>query len=185
MYNDNASLFFPSGYGFDNQVPYGQFSPLASPMSPIMVDGQLYSPQIPMSPSYYPQSMSPGIPHVNSSHSMTQTEMMTPASSGQDGLNDNMLFGPGSAYYMHFGSFAGGNPSGNNSLGFYKYPGEFGSGEMLSNRSNASNPSDTGNILSPLTPGAVYTQPIGILGSYEHNFGQVGSVKLKIPFSIL
>ncbi|KAK6147508.1 hypothetical protein DH2020_018420 [Rehmannia glutinosa] len=42
MYNDNSSLFFPPGYGFDSQMGYGQFSPLASPLSPIMIDGSGY-----------------------------------------------------------------------------------------------------------------------------------------------
>ncbi|MFS7985871.1 hypothetical protein Hanom_Chr11g01003751 [Helianthus anomalus] len=42
MYNDNASLLFHLAYGFDAQVTYGQFSPLASPISLIMIDGHLY-----------------------------------------------------------------------------------------------------------------------------------------------
>ncbi|KAK3006418.1 hypothetical protein RJ639_016684, partial [Escallonia herrerae] len=164
VYND-PSLFFNSGYGFDPQA-YG-FSPLASPMSPIMVDGQLYSPhQIPMSP-YYPQSISPSLPHATSAMSMSQAELMTPGSSAQEGLPDNMLFGSGSGYYVHFG---GGNLSGNNSLGFYKYPGDFGSSDLLPSRSNSSDP---GSYYSPLTSGAVYPQPISVPGSYEHSIGQV------------
>ncbi|KAL1813588.1 hypothetical protein DCAR_0625951 [Daucus carota subsp. sativus] len=179
MFNDNPSLYFPSGYSFDTQMAYGQFPPLASPMSPFLLDGQLYSPhQIPMSPNYYPQSISPGLPHVTSSHSMSQTEMVTPVSTGQDSLNDNMLFGPGSGYYLHFGSFPASNPPGNSSLGLYKYPGEFGSGENPAIRSNSS---DTGNILSPLTPGAVYTQPVGILGSYDHSLAQAS--QQQTPFT--
>ncbi|KAL8095487.1 YTH domain-containing protein ECT4 isoform X1 [Apium graveolens] len=179
MYNDNPSLFFPpSGYSFDTQMTYGQFPPLASPMSPFMLDGQLYSPhQIPMSPNYYPQSISPGLPHVTSSHSMSQTEMLAPVSTGQEGLNDNMLFGPGSGYYLHFGSFPASNPPGNSNLGLYKYPGEFGSGENPAIRSN----SDTGNILSPLTPGAVYTQPMGILGPYDLSLAQAS--QQQTPFT--
>ncbi|KAL1802273.1 hypothetical protein ACET3Z_030920 [Daucus carota] len=39
MFNDNSSLFYPSGYSFDTQMAYGQFPPLASPMSPFLVDG--------------------------------------------------------------------------------------------------------------------------------------------------
>ncbi|XP_074353958.1 uncharacterized protein LOC141692901 isoform X2 [Apium graveolens] len=138
MYNDNPSLFFPpSGYSFDTQMTYGQFPPLASPMSPFMLDGQLYSPhQIPMSPNYYPQSISPGLPHVTSSHSMSQTEMLAPVSTG-----------------------------------------EFGSGENPAIRSN----SDTGNILSPLTPGAVYTQPMGILGPYDLSLAQAS--QQQTPFT--
>ncbi|WOG90994.1 hypothetical protein DCAR_0310242 [Daucus carota subsp. sativus] len=179
MFNDNSSLFYPSGYSFDTQMAYGQFPPLASPMSPFLVDGQLYSPhQIPMSPNFYPQSISPGLPHVGSSHSMSQTEMATPVSTGQDSVNDNMLLGPGSGYYLHFGSFPASSAPANSSLGLYKYPGEFGSGENPLIRSNSN---DTGNILSPLTPGAVYTQPVGILGSYDHSLAQAS--QQQIPFT--
>ncbi|KAL1822187.1 hypothetical protein ACET3Z_008965 [Daucus carota] len=39
MFNDNSSLFYPSGYSFDTQMAYGQFPPLASPMSmPVIVE---------------------------------------------------------------------------------------------------------------------------------------------------
>ncbi|XP_059636702.1 YTH domain-containing protein ECT3-like [Cornus florida] len=172
MYNDNLSLVFHSGYGFDTQMAYGQYSPLASPLSPLMVDGQLYSPhQFPVSPPYFPQSVSPGAAHVTSALPISQTELMTPGSGGQEGLNNNMLFGPGSGYFVHFGSFGGGDLSGNGySPGFYNYQGDFGSGELLPNQSN---PRDTGRYLSPMTSAAVYPQPIGILGSYEHNVGQI------------
>ncbi|THG05650.1 hypothetical protein TEA_000835 [Camellia sinensis var. sinensis] len=154
MYNDNPSLVFHSGYGLDAQMAYGQFSPMASPLSPIMVDGQLYSPhQIPVSPPYFPQPVSPSVPHVSSSLPISQNDMVTSGSAGQEGLVDNVLFGPGSGYFVHFGSFGGGGLS----------------GEPLSNRSN----SETGSYMSPLTSPTVYPQPIGILGPYEHNAGQV------------
>lgn len=168
VYNDNASLLFHPAYGFDAQVAYGQFSPVASPLSPIMIDGQLFSPhQVPMSPSYYSQPASPGLPHVTSA---LPTDLATPANSGQDALHDNVFLGPGSGYYLHYGSYGGGNPSGNNSLGFYKYPGDVGSGESVSNRSMFS---DTGSYASPITSGTLYPAPVGILGSYEHVFGQI------------
>ncbi|XP_024980108.1 uncharacterized protein LOC112517040 isoform X3 [Cynara cardunculus var. scolymus] len=168
IYNDNASLLFHPAYGFDAQVAYGQFSPVASPLSPIMIDGQLFSPhQVPMSPSYYSQPASPGLPHVTST---LPTDLATPANSGQEALHDNVFLGPGSGYYLHYGTYGGGNPSGNNSLGFYKYPGDIGSGESVSNRSMSS---DTGSYTSPITSGALYPAPVGILGSYEHVFGQI------------
>lgn len=151
MYNDNSSMLH---YGLDTQMAYGQFSPMASPLSPIMVDGQLYSPhQIPMSPNYFAQPVSPSVPHVTSSLPMSQTELVTAGSSGQEGLGDNVLFGPGSGYFLHFGSFGGGGVS----------------GEPLSNMSS----SESGGYLSQLTSPAVYPQPMGILGPYEHNFGQI------------
>ncbi|KAL4590101.1 hypothetical protein LXL04_003020 [Taraxacum kok-saghyz] len=137
IYGDNTSLLFHPGYGFD----YSQFSPIASPMSPIMIDGQLFSPhQVPMSPNYYSQPVSP-------------SDVAQPAAnSGQEG----------SGYYLQYG-----NPSGNNnSYGFYKYPGEIGSGgESLVPMS-----SDTTGYV---TSAGLYPAPVGILGSYEHIFSQI------------
>ncbi|PWA95358.1 YTH domain-containing protein [Artemisia annua] len=86
MYNDNSSLLYHPAYGFDPQVAFGQFSP-------VMIDGQLYS------PSYYTQPVSP-------------TDLPTQASISQEGLGENVFFDPGSGYYFHY-------PMSNNSLGFY------------------------------------------------------------------
>lgn len=163
IYNDNASLLFHPAYGFD----YSQFSPVASPMSPIMIDGQLFSPhQVPLSPSYYSQPVSPNLPHVTSGIS---TDVGPPANNGQEGVGDNVFLAPGSGYYLQYGSFGGGNLSGNNNVGFYKYPGDIGSGESMTNRSM---PMDN-SYVSPLTSGGLYPGPVGILGSYEHIFGQI------------
>lgn len=127
---------FHSGYGFNPEMPYGQYSPIATPLPSIMVEGQLYSPQqIPFSPSYYPQH---GPPNVPSALPVSPSEMMTSESSG-----DNLLFGPSSGYFVHFGSY-GVNVSGNPAS-------------------------------SPLTSPAAYPQPMGILGPYEQNIGQVCS----------
>lgn len=95
---------------------------------------------------------------------------MAPASSGRENLVDTAFFGQGSGYYVPFGSFGGGDLAGNNSLGFYKFPGEFGSVEGLSNQSSSQ---ESSRYLPPLTSGAVYPQPLGILGSYEQNVAQV------------
>lgn len=170
MYNENPSVFFPPGYGYDTHMAYGQFSPMPSPLSSIMIDGQLYSQhQIPMSPSYFPP-VSPGLPHVSSALTMSQTEMIAPASSGQENLVDNVFFGPGSGFYVPFGSFSGGDLSGNNGMGFYKFPGEFGSNEQVPNQHNSM---ESNRYMSQLASGPVYPQPIGILGSYEQNVAQV------------
>ncbi|XP_073044360.1 YTH domain-containing protein ECT4-like [Primulina eburnea] len=170
MYNENSSLFFPPGYGFDSQMAYGQFPPLPSPLSTIMIDGQLFSPhQIPVTPPYYPPAVSPGPPHATSVHSVSQAELMPGGSSSQENLIDSTFFGPGSGYYLPFGSFGGGDLSGNSGLGLYKFPGEFGSSERLPSRSNSL---DTSRFMSPLSSGTVYPQPIGILGSYEQNVAQ-------------
>ncbi|XAR50701.1 hypothetical protein NMG60_11005099 [Bertholletia excelsa] len=154
LYNDNPSLVLHSGYGLDSQIAYGQFSPMAGPLSPVMVDGQLYPPhQIPVSLPFFPQPISPSLPHAASSVPISQNDMVTVGSSSQEGLSDNVLFGPGSGYFLHFGSLGGG-----------ELP-----GEPLSDRSN----SETGSYLHPLTSPSVYPQPIGLLGSYDHNFGQI------------
>ncbi|XP_027175789.1 YTH domain-containing protein ECT3 [Coffea eugenioides] len=169
MYNENPSLFFPPGYGYDTQMAYGQFSPIPSPISTIMIDGQFYSPhQIPVTPPYFP-AVSPGLPHVSSALTVSQTDLMAPATSGQESLVDNALFGPSSGFYVPFGSFGGGDLSGNSSLGFYKFPGDFGSAEGLSNQSSSL---ESSRYMSQLTSGAVYPQPIGILGPYEQNVAQ-------------
>ncbi|KAK1414089.1 hypothetical protein QVD17_29829 [Tagetes erecta] len=157
LYNDNASLLFHPAYGFDAQVAYGQFSPVASPLSPIMIDGQLFSPhQVPMSANYFSQPVSP---HVTSG---LPTDLATSASSGQEAFSENVFMGPGSGYYLQYG--------GNNNLGFYKYPGDMGSAESAPNRSMSS---DAGSYASPLTSAAIYPAPVGALGSYEHIFSQI------------
>ncbi|KAK4853876.1 hypothetical protein QYF36_015875 [Acer negundo] len=106
IYNDNTPLMFHSGYGFNPEMPYGPYSPVATPLPSIMFDGQFYSPQqVSFSPSYYPQHGPPGAP---SAVPVSPSELMTSESSG-----DNLLFGPGSGYILPFGSFGGGNVSGN------------------------------------------------------------------------
>ncbi|KAK9269326.1 hypothetical protein L1049_001097 [Liquidambar formosana] len=167
MYNDPSIVYHP-GYGFNPEMAYGQYSTVATPPSSVMVDGQLYSPQqIPFAPPYYPQTVAPSLPQISSAVPVPQTELLTPESSVQEGVSDDILFGPGSGYFVHFGSFGGGGLSGNpgSTPGFYNFLGEFGSGKPLSNELN---PSD----LSPLTSPAAYPQRIGILGSYEHYVGQ-------------
>ncbi|XP_015881762.3 YTH domain-containing protein ECT4 [Ziziphus jujuba] len=139
IYNDNPSLVFHSGYGFNPEIAYGQYSPVATHLPSVMVDGQLYSSQqVPFSPSYFPQSAPPNLSHISSAVPVSPTELLTSESSSID----NMLFGPGSGYLVNFGSLGGANLTGN-----------IGS--------------------SPLTSPAVYPQPMGILGSYEHNVGQI------------
>ncbi|XP_016438019.2 YTH domain-containing protein ECT4-like isoform X1 [Nicotiana tabacum] len=163
MYNENP-LFFPPGYGFDAQMAFGQFSPIASPLSPFMIDGQLYSPhQIPVSPNYYAPPISPGLPHVTSALPASQPDLVAPGSTGHE--IDSTYFGPGSGYYIPVGSFGGGELSGSSNIGFYNYQGEFGSGQSLSNRPNP----DSGRYMSQMTSAALYPQPVGILGSYELN----------------
>ncbi|XP_021816772.1 uncharacterized protein LOC110759056 isoform X1 [Prunus avium] len=109
IYNDNPSLLFHSGYGFNPEIAYGQYSPVATPLPSVMVDGQLYSTQqVPFSPSYYPQPSPPSMSHISSAIPVSPTELMTSESNS----TDNMAFGPGSGYLVNFRSFSGGDPSG-------------------------------------------------------------------------
>ncbi|CAL1408598.1 unnamed protein product [Linum trigynum] len=104
IYNDNSSLVYPSGYGFNPDMTYGQYSPVATPVPSIMLDGQLYSPQqIPFSPSFYPQHN----PNFPSSFPVSPSEFMASESN-----NESLMFGPGSGYFVHYGSFGGGSMSG-------------------------------------------------------------------------
>ncbi|VVA26168.1 PREDICTED: YTH [Prunus dulcis] len=109
IYNDNPSLLFHSGYGFNPEIAYGQYSPVATPLPSVMVDGQLYSTQqVPFSPSYYPQPSPPSMSHISSAIPVSPTELMT----SESNRTDNMAFGPGSGYLVNFRSFSGGDPSG-------------------------------------------------------------------------
>ncbi|KAL0426716.1 UNVERIFIED_CONTAM: YTH domain-containing protein ECT2 [Sesamum latifolium] len=169
MYNDNSSLFFPPGYGFDSQMAYGQLPPLASPLSPIMFEGQLFSPhQMPVTPPYYPP-VSPGPPPVTSAFPAPQTELLPSGTSSQENLIDSATFGPGSGYYVPFGSFGGGDLSGSSGVGHYKFPGDYRSSEPLPSHSSSL---DASKFMSPLPTGNLYPQPTGILGSYEQNVAQ-------------
>ncbi|XP_047323248.1 YTH domain-containing protein ECT1-like [Impatiens glandulifera] len=156
MFNDNPSMLYQSGYGLDSQVAaYGQFSPMANPMSPIMFDGQLFSPhQVPVSPSYFLPPVSPGLPPLSPAlPSVSQPELMTTGNNSGQEIFGEMLYGPGPGYFLHYGA-----------LGGVGLPGD------QSNRSNSSDAS--GYITSLTSPSAVYPQPYGILGPYDHNFGQ-------------
>ena len=100
IYNDNQSLTFHSGYGFNPDMGYGQYSPVATPLTPIVLDGQLYSPQqIPFSPFYHP--------NMPSSGPLGSSELTSSESNGE-----NSFFGPGSGYMVQYGSYGGGNVPG-------------------------------------------------------------------------
>ncbi|XP_057980558.1 YTH domain-containing protein ECT4-like [Malania oleifera] len=172
IYSDNSSLVFHPDYGFNSRMAYGQYSPAATPLASVMLDGQLYTPQqIPFSlPSpYYPQPLPPVVPHVSSSATVSQTELMVPKSSGQEGVGDHMPFGSGSGYFVQFGSLSGGGDVSGNS-GIYNLQGVSGPVEPFSNQSNTS---DANRPLTSLTCPGTCGQPIGILGSYEHNVRQI------------
>lgn len=133
MYNDNTALLFQPSYGFNPDTAYGPYSPVATPLPSIMLEGQYYPSQQISFSSYYPQHGPPGPSAVP----VPPSELMTSENSG----DNNVLFGPGSGYLVPFGSF-GVNVPGN-------------------------------SVSGPLTSAPIYPQPMGILGSYEHNDGQV------------
>lgn len=171
---------YHTGYGYNHEMAYGQqYSPVASPLPSVVVDGQLYSPQqVPFSPSYYPQPVAPSMQHISSTVPISQTELLTPQSGGHEGFSDTMLYSPGSGYFVPFGTF-GGDLSGNS--GLYSLQRDLALGKNLSNGLNSA---DSDRLLSPLASPAAYPQPIGILGSYEHNVGQVCFFKfIAIPMA--
>lgn len=91
---------YHSGYGFNPEIAYGQYSPVATPLPSVMLDGQLYSPQqIPFSPFY----QQPAPPNVPSSAPFSPSELMASESN-----SENLHLGWN---YVHFGSFGGGNIS--------------------------------------------------------------------------
>jgi YTH domain-containing family protein len=65
VYNEDPSLMFHSGYGYDQYAPY---SPISTPVpAAVSGDGQLYFPQqFSFSTSYYQQSVPPGMQFLSS-----------------------------------------------------------------------------------------------------------------------
>lgn len=171
IYNDNPSLVFSSGYGFNPQMAYGQYTNVATPLPSLMVDRQLYSPhQNPFSQPYYPQPI-PSVPNISSAVSVPQTELMAPESSVQEGFSGNMRSSQGSSYVIQFGSFGRGGLSQNSAYGpgSSNFQGEFVPPNFLPNQSNLP---EADVSLSSVTSQAAHPQPVGILGSYEHNVRQ-------------
>lgn len=169
IYNDNPSLMYHTGYGYNPQMPYGPYSPVTTPLSSVRSDAQLYSPQqFPFSgTSYYQQLVPQNMPYINSS---TQTDPTVPV--GFDQQSDGMLFGPRPGYSPQFGSFGRGNsyPGNSGNASFYDlrqgFDG-FGSGALWSDSLKSS---DGQRSLSPLSP-AVSPQPFNMPGSFSRNVG--------------
>ncbi|KAL5699727.1 hypothetical protein ACHQM5_030591 [Ranunculus cassubicifolius] len=172
IYNDNPSLMYHTGYGYNPQMPYGPYSPVTTPLSSVRGDGQLYSAQqYPFSgTSYYQQLVSPNMPYVNSSNPVSQSDPTVPV--GVDQQSDGMLFGPRPGHSPQFGSFGRGSsfPGNSGNASYYDlrqgYDG-FGSGALWSDWSKSS---DGHRSLTPLSP-AVSPQPFNMPGSYGRNIG--------------
>ncbi|TVU04584.1 hypothetical protein EJB05_47702 [Eragrostis curvula] len=77
VYNEDPSLMFHGGYGYD---PYAPYSPITTPVpAAVSGDGQLYSPQqFSFSAPYYQQSVPPGMPYLSSPTPISQGETMMP-----------------------------------------------------------------------------------------------------------
>ncbi|KAK3122391.1 hypothetical protein QOZ80_8BG0668970 [Eleusine coracana subsp. coracana] len=99
VYNEDPSLMFHGGYGYD---PYAPYSPITTPVpAAVSGDGQLYSPQqFSFSAPYYQQSVPPGMSYLSSPTPISQGETMMPIDPTQgafiaDTLSPNsFLFGP-------------------------------------------------------------------------------------------
>ncbi|XP_059456816.1 YTH domain-containing protein ECT4 [Corylus avellana] len=167
VYNDNPSVLFHSGYGYNPQMPYGPYSPVTTPLPSVGGDAQIYSPQqFPFSgPPYYQQLVPPSMPYLTSPTPVSQSELTSLVSVDQQ--CDRMIFGQRPAYppvgSFNRGSFPGG-------LGYHdSQQGVDGlrSGGLWSDWSK---PSDRQRSLMPFSP-PVSPQPIGPLGSFGQNVG--------------
>ncbi|KAK7843764.1 yth domain-containing family protein 2 [Quercus suber] len=170
VYNDNPSLLFHSGYGYNPQMPYGPYSPVTTPLPSVGGDAQLYSPQqYPFSgPPYYQQLVPPSMPYLTSPTPVSQPELASLVSLDQQG--DSMVFGqrPG---YPPVGSFGRANfPGSPGGLNFHDA--QHGIDGLRSGGiwSDWSKPSDRQRSLMPFSP-AVSPQPIGPHGSFGQNIG--------------
>ncbi|KAK7254989.1 hypothetical protein RIF29_28388 [Crotalaria pallida] len=170
VYNENPSLIFHSGYGFNPQMPYGPYSPVTTPLPSVGGDAQLYSPQFPYTgPPYYQQLVPPSLPYLNSPTTpVSQPELTNLV--GIDQQVDNMFFGPRPGYPSP-GSFGSGSfPGAPGSLGFHESQQGFDGPRSGGIWSDSSKPSERQRSLLPLSP-SVSPQPIGSLGSFGQSFG--------------
>ncbi|XP_028759088.1 YTH domain-containing protein ECT4 isoform X2 [Neltuma alba] len=182
LYNDNPSLLFHSGYGFNPQMPYGPYSPVTTPLPSVGGDPQLYSPQqFPYSgPPYYHQLVSPSLPYISSPAPTSQPELTNLV--GVDRPGDSMVLGPRPGY-PSMGSFGRGSfPGAPGSFGFHDSQQGFDGSRSAGSGiwSDSSKPSERQMSMMPLSP-AVSPQPLGSLGSFG-SFGQsVGMASHQQP----
>ncbi|CAN8259541.1 unnamed protein product [Cochlearia groenlandica] len=150
-FNENASLVYQTGYGYNPQMPYGPYSPAASPLPS---EGQLYSPQqFPFSGAspYYQQVVPPSMQYITSP---TQSELTSLVGVEQQGDNT----GPRHSYNP-IGPFNGNQAN----LGFPEWQQGFDGGIW----SDWSKPYDMHRHSSPISP-ALSPQPLGSFGQNIH-----------------
>ncbi|KAK8465143.1 hypothetical protein PHAVU_010G165400 [Phaseolus vulgaris] len=170
VYNENPSLIFHSGYGFNPQMPYGPYSPVTTPLPSVGGDTQLYSSQqFPYTgPPYYPQLIPPSLSYLNSPTPVSQPELTNLV--GIDQQVDNMFFGP-RAGYPSVGSFGRGSfPVAPGSFGFHESQQGFEGSRSGGIWSDCSKPSERQRSLMPLSP-SVSPRPMGSLGSFGPSVG--------------
>ncbi|XP_027344597.1 YTH domain-containing protein ECT4 isoform X1 [Abrus precatorius] len=170
VYNENPSLIFHSGYGFNPQMPYGPYSPVTTPLPSVGADTQLYSPQqFPYTgPPYYHQLVPPSLPYLNSPTPISQPELTNLV--GIDQQIDSMFFGP-RAGYPSVGSLGRGTfPVAPGSFGFHESQQGFEGPRSGGIWSDCSKPSERQRSMMPLSP-SVSPQPIGSIGSFGLSVG--------------
>ncbi|KAK1317219.1 hypothetical protein QJS10_CPA05g02478 [Acorus calamus] len=146
IYNENSSLMFHGGYGYNPQMPYGPYSPATTPLPSARADGQLYSPQpYSFTGTFYQQPVAHSMPYMTASVPMSQADLSAPVGIDQQGVyvadtpnSSGMLLGPQPGY-SPYGSI------------------------------DWSKVSDMQRSMAPLSPVAS-PQPIGAFGSYGQNF---------------
>ncbi|KAM6562858.1 hypothetical protein CsatB_022856 [Cannabis sativa] len=170
VYNENPSLVFHSGYGYNPQMPYGPYSPVTTPLPSVGGDAQMYSPQQFQysGPPYYQQLGPSSMPYMSSRTPGSQPELTTLLGADQQG--DSMLFGPRPGYSA-VGSFGRGSFPGNpGSPGFHDMQQGFDGLRSGGIWSDWSKSSDRQRSFTPLSP-AASPQPIGPIGSFGQNAG--------------
>ncbi|KAI3973388.1 hypothetical protein MKW92_050499, partial [Papaver armeniacum] len=174
VFNDNPSLMFHAGYGYNPQMPYGPYSPVTTPLPSVRGDGQLYSQQqFPYSGQpYYQQPIPPSMPYITATTPVSQGDLAIPLSIDQQG--DGMYYGRRAGGQPQFGSYGrGGSGFAGNSgnSGFYDsrqaYDG-FGSGGLWSDWSKSP---DAQRSYNPLLSPAASPQSISTFGSLGRNAG--------------
>ncbi|KAJ1429262.1 YTH domain [Sesbania bispinosa] len=168
VYNENQSLIFHSGYGFNPQMPYGPYSPVSTPLPSVGGDAQLYSSQqFPYTgPPYYHQLVPPSVPYLNSPTPVSQPEVTNLV--GIDQQVDSMFFGTRLSY-PSVGSFGRGSyPVPPASFSFHESQQGFDGSRSGGIWSDCSKPLERQrSLMSP----SVSPQPIGSLGSFGLSVG--------------
>ncbi|KAM7261731.1 hypothetical protein ACFE04_020808 [Oxalis oulophora] len=171
VYNENPSLVYHTGYGYNPQMPYGPYSPVTTPIPSPGGEAHLYSPQqFPFSGTpYYQQLVDPNMPmpYMPPPSPVSQQEFHSFVNMDQQ--RDSGLFGPRPGYPPSpLGSFGRGNFPGNH--GFHdSHPGGFNNGLRSGGLwSDWTKPSDRQRPLAPISPG-IPPQPYNMIGSIGPN----------------